>query len=942
MAETTDFRQALTDRLIEQLEAGVAPWQKPWDALEQLALPYNPTTGKSYRGANSLYLSLVSSAKGYADPRWATYRQAADRDWQVRKGEKGVQIEYWKFSEEKPLKDDSGKPLLDESGEPKVTFILLEKPKVFRATVFNASQMDNVPELEPGPRMYEWDPLERAESILTNSGASLHHDQRDRAYYSPGADQIHLPSREQFLNASAYYGTALHELGHWTGHRTRLDRDLTHPFGSAEYAREELRAELASYFLADRLGIPHDPGQHAAYVQSWISALREDRNEIFRASRDADRIADFVLTLDRNRELDKEPTRTAEADRPAPLPDNKDRRAPSSHSSGDKIMPNDILSEAAVYEVQPALESAPLVSPSVLQRIMERQRQADDEAHDVRNATKWAAADAADFYLVPTEQAEQAVALFRQNGNRFAHYRTALQEQDPGITVRLNSIDTPTPPRGMADFEAEIGSIVAHRAIDPISELNENNPLAPETPWSQDDLSLANDLLIEDGEQWRSLQGNTTDSQTEPHMGGIPTQPVTTEVVAEATPSVPSTESEKPKRKKATKTKEVEPPNPVTESVGLANLDAYATGRLDRVTASRAEDFEKARKQLDAEAMARAKIHLLQDPAGRHIVAIDHGGLTKAYAVGNSPGIAATTANKLRESIRSISNRISETSLLPDVIKTRFRLKSGEQKVVYNVDPEGIDPRHSIMRDAGQGENDRRNLVVTPEGNATDSMKRILVSNELPEDIRKRFVHSDNVPGQYFDRNNRLAFIDKGNRLATDQNAIEIVTSMISMVQAKGWKSITLKGHEDFRREAWLSASLAGLEVSGFKPSEADLAKLDSERQLRMGNAIQPSVLTTPLSVNGITVREPEAPLPLGANAVALGEAARFKGVREDQVPNFMRAAQAFLDEAKKAGVEIPALKVFDPQAPAIPSPDKTESQTVGLEREQPSPKIKR
>lgn len=302
MADDTDYRQILTDRLIEQIESGTAPWQKPWDAKAGIPrLPYNPTSGKEYRGANSLYLSMY----GRGDPRWCTYKQAVAEGWQVRKGEKGALVEYWKFYDEQPAVDDRGRPIVDpETGKQKTISVQLERPQRFRAVVFNAEQMDGVPELVKGPRMYEWDPMERAEQILSSSGATIFHDQNDRAYYTSARDEIHMPGRDQFDSPQGYYSTALHELGHWTGHESRLDRKLGNGFGTPDYAKEELRAELASYFLADKLGIPHEAGgldQHAAYIKSWVKVLKDDKDEIFRAARDAEQITEYVLQLDRDR-----------------------------------------------------------------------------------------------------------------------------------------------------------------------------------------------------------------------------------------------------------------------------------------------------------------------------------------------------------------------------------------------------------------------------------------------------------------------------------------------------------------------------------------------------------------------------------------------------------------------------------------------------------------
>ncbi len=424
-------------------------------------------------------------------------------------------------------------------------------------------------------------------------------------------------------------------------------------------------------------------------------------------------------------------------------------------------------------------------------------------------------------------------------------------------------------------------------------------------------------------------------------------------------PSSATPNPEKPKRKRSAEAKQdpisvptpVAPKDtpelpPVSSPAGVAAFDLHAQQRLDRVSSNRAADLADAKKKLDADAVNRARIHLLQDPIGRHIVAIDQGGITKAYAVDENPGIAAKTVNTLRDGMRKIGNLTGEISFLPDVIKTRFRHKGGEEKIAYNVDPEGVDPRHPHMREAGLGENDRRNLVVIPEGNPEEISKHVLRSSDLPDDVKKRFVYSDTVPGQYFDRNRKLAFIDKGSRLATDQNTPEIITSMVSVAQIKGWKAITVKGHEDFRREAWLVASLAGIEVKGFKPSDPDLAKLEYERQLRMGNAIQPAMPTPTRVANEMAGSAPETPPPaIGAEAIALGEVARLKGVREDQIPNFMKTAQAFIDEAKRAGIDLPALKVFDPAAPATPTvatPDKTKQPARGIDIPQPDNAPKR
>lgn len=289
-----EYAEEVAARIIEQLEQGTAPWQKPWQPGE-LRLPYNPTTGKEYRGMNSLWLHM----QGHSDPRWMTYNQAAAEGAQVRKGSKGTHIVYWKFSEERKATDEQGRPVIDpDTGKQKTVTVQLERPRSFMAVVFNGSQIDGLPPLEARPTGPEPERHARAEAILANSGAVIRHEPGDRAFYRPSTDSITLPERNQFPTADNYYATALHELGHWTGHPSRLDRDLAHPFGSEGYAREELRAEIASLMLGERLEIGHDPGQHAAYVGSWVKALKEDPKEIFRAASDAERISGYVMDFE--------------------------------------------------------------------------------------------------------------------------------------------------------------------------------------------------------------------------------------------------------------------------------------------------------------------------------------------------------------------------------------------------------------------------------------------------------------------------------------------------------------------------------------------------------------------------------------------------------------------------------------------------------------------
>lgn len=298
-----DFRQEVTDDIIRLLEQGVAPWQKPWTAQQSLSTPYNPITNKPYRGGNILSLTIAAMRKGYDDPRWATYRQAANEGWQVRRGEKGTHIEFWDV-QALPSRDgkDDRKEAQESNGEDRIHFI----HRVY--TVFNAQQME-------GPRRISvkqpttFEIVEAGEQILKDSGAKIFYDQADRAFYNRQFDTIHLPPRAAFPSAEAYYGTSIHELVHWTGHASRLNREALNKsrgFSTTDeyYSREELVAEIGSMMLAAEKGIPHDPTQHAAYVSSWIKALKEDKNEIFRAAAAASAAADYVLGRSRKQELE--------------------------------------------------------------------------------------------------------------------------------------------------------------------------------------------------------------------------------------------------------------------------------------------------------------------------------------------------------------------------------------------------------------------------------------------------------------------------------------------------------------------------------------------------------------------------------------------------------------------------------------------------------------
>jgi len=293
MSTNQTFIQNTADKIIESLKNGTAPWIKPWKADELYnALPYNPITNKPYNGINSINLLLAN----YSDPRWLTFKQAQSINATVKKGEKASLIQYWQYTETVDKKDEQGNTILDEKGKAEKIEIQLERPNVYYAYVFNAEQINNMPKLEKKLIIDNFKVLEEAENILKNSNATISH-YGNRAYYSPQKDEIVLPKKEQFLTEGAYYTTALHELGHWTGNEKRLNRDLEHPFGSKEYAKEELRAEISSFLFNGKIGLDYDPAQHISYIESWVEILEDKPSEIFKATSDATKIVSYIENL---------------------------------------------------------------------------------------------------------------------------------------------------------------------------------------------------------------------------------------------------------------------------------------------------------------------------------------------------------------------------------------------------------------------------------------------------------------------------------------------------------------------------------------------------------------------------------------------------------------------------------------------------------------------
>jgi len=270
-----NIRKEVTDTIIKALEAGVAPWVKPWKSANG-GLPQKQDTGQSYRGVNVILLMLAGMA--FASNEWYTFKQAQTRGGQVRKGEKGTMVVFWKMLT-KTETDDAG-----EEVERKI-------PMLRHFMVFNRDQIDGLAEVEV-EEVPDFERHEAAEATIKETGAKIKYG-TNAAFYQPITDSIGMPSREWFNNPETFYSTSFHELVHWTGSADRLDRNHKGSFGSEDYAFEELVAEIGSAFLCAEHRIDGQL-QHPNYIASWIKGLKDDVNAIFSASKLAQDAADLI------------------------------------------------------------------------------------------------------------------------------------------------------------------------------------------------------------------------------------------------------------------------------------------------------------------------------------------------------------------------------------------------------------------------------------------------------------------------------------------------------------------------------------------------------------------------------------------------------------------------------------------------------------------------
>ena len=302
------YNDFVADLFIKSIESGTAPWTKPWSTEDMVNMtPRNPETGTFYKGSNAALLFMTEELNGYQDSRWMTFNQAKAAGGYVKAGEHGVPLRTFIFEREVPVLDDKGKPVLDKDGKQVTEIEELDPPIINTFTVFNVKQISFPPEHKYSQPLASdvtqeqvWKNLQRAEDLIKNTNAQIVFGTGSRAFYAPAKDYINLPKKEKFKTQEGFYSTALHELSHWTGHKARLDRPYNSRFGTPNYAREELVAEISSFMLCMNLGIGHNLENHASYVESWSKILKDDKKEIIEATKKANEAQKFITSFSQN------------------------------------------------------------------------------------------------------------------------------------------------------------------------------------------------------------------------------------------------------------------------------------------------------------------------------------------------------------------------------------------------------------------------------------------------------------------------------------------------------------------------------------------------------------------------------------------------------------------------------------------------------------------
>lgn len=304
MTKITKARQNLIDMYVKSLDEGEIPWEKMWKTKQ----PYNAITKKKYRGMNNLILSFVAIKRNYQDARWCTYNQISKNKWKFKEDAKGkgVCIEYWSqynIKEKRVYSFQQYEDMIKNFPETKDDFKLITKCTV----VFNADLIEGIP--KDLSQEVSKTPIETSnyiENIIRNLDIG-YVEIGEEAYYNPNDDCVVIPPSNLFRNEYTYYATQLHELAHSTGHESRLNRNIKHQFGTEEYAKEELRAEISSSFLMQELGLEYDEKHlqnHKAYIQNWAQLIKDKPNELFNAISDSNKIVDYLEEKSLSKEQD--------------------------------------------------------------------------------------------------------------------------------------------------------------------------------------------------------------------------------------------------------------------------------------------------------------------------------------------------------------------------------------------------------------------------------------------------------------------------------------------------------------------------------------------------------------------------------------------------------------------------------------------------------------
>jgi antirestriction protein ArdC len=278
-----NLHSEITARILTALRAGTVPWRQPWAAQASGAMPRNAITGRPYSGANVILCWITAQERGYTSPAWLTFKQATEAGGSVRKGEKGTTVIYVSSFMKK-----------NDEGETRAVPFL----KAF--TIFNVCQCEGLPDkLSGNARPKARNPHDRdpvADQFVAATGATISEGSEGRAYYRRSTDHITMPSFASFNSADTFYSTLFHELTHWTGHTSRLNREMGKRFGDASYAAEELVAELGAAFLSAEFQFNTEEAS-AAYIANWIKVLENNERLFVAAASAGSKAVEFMRGL---------------------------------------------------------------------------------------------------------------------------------------------------------------------------------------------------------------------------------------------------------------------------------------------------------------------------------------------------------------------------------------------------------------------------------------------------------------------------------------------------------------------------------------------------------------------------------------------------------------------------------------------------------------------